>query len=74
MYTFGLQRGVIEENNRAEKKLEEEPQEDDSCSQATTAGGLSRSAAFSGTDSGVKKIKKMNRGTACVNREILGGE
>ena len=57
LYTVGLQPGVIKENNRAEKKLEEEP-EDDSCSQATTASGLSRSAAFSGTDSGVKKNKK----------------
>ena len=40
--TFGLQPGVIEENNRAEKKLEEEPQDEDSYSQATTRLAIPR--------------------------------
>ena len=56
LYTYGLPPGMIK-NNWAEKKLEEEPQEEDSCSQAMTMG-FTRAAAFGGTDSEVKKIKK----------------
>ena len=60
LYTYGLQPGVIRENNRAEKKLDEEPQEDDSCSQATTARGSTRAVAFSMQYKlwGKNKIKK----------------
>ena len=43
---------------RVERKLDKKPQDEDSCSQAMTVRGSTRSAALSGAGSGMRKNKK----------------